>query len=166
MKDLCDFGKDYFCGKSQLLSCVFLLFSFIVFYPSQAFSAVVNHSGIISADTTWSALDVHLVTETVTVNTGVTLTIEPGTVVKFNSNKGLTINGALDASGNLSQEIIFTSYRDDTYGGDTNGDGISYGAPGDWSRIYSADSTNETFTKIKNTVIRYGGSYGYGNIYT
>ena len=31
--------------------------------------------------------------------------------------------------------MVFTSYRDDEYGGDTNGDGVSSGSRGDWDYI-------------------------------
>jgi PKD repeat protein len=34
--------------------------------------------------------------------------------------------------------VVFTSYNDDSHGGDTNGDGVSAGTPGYWEGIYTA----------------------------
>ena len=99
------------------------------------------------------------------VAAGVTLTIEPGAVVKFNANQRLSISGALNAAGSLGQEIVFTSYRDDQAGGDTNGDGPSAGQPGDWGRIEFLSQTNLTFTDFQHVVVRYGGSGNVGNVY-
>lgn len=62
-------------------------------------AAIVSHSGTISAHTTWSTGDVHLVTGNITINAGVKLTIEAGAVVKFNAGRSITVNGDLDATG-------------------------------------------------------------------
>ena len=88
-------------------------------------------SGTIDEDTTWSPLDgVYVINGNVTVNAGVTLSIEPGTIIKFDPtlyssyyHYSMTVNGILDAQGTVDDPIYFTSLRDDTVGGDTNGDG-------------------------------------------
>ena len=48
---------------------------------SVAGAAVVNHSGTISVDETWAAADQHIVNGSVTVASGVTLTIEAGAII-------------------------------------------------------------------------------------
>ncbi len=118
---------------------------------------VVTHSGAISQNTVWESTDVHLVTGDVTVNAGVTLTIEPGAIVKFNTNRRLVISGVLSAVGTLIEPIIFTSYRDDTAGGDTNNDGPSTAAQGDWYYLQFTNTVTDSLTRLEFVDIRYGG---------
>ena len=59
------------------------------------------------------------------------------------SGKSLIVNGTVTAQGTAAQPIIFTSYRDDSADGDTNNDGTSNGANGDWDKIeFNAGSTS------------------------
>ncbi len=84
-------------------------------------SASELHSGVIGEDTVWQAGKVHLVYGDVTVASGVTLTIEPGAVVKFCDGTGLY--GEDYTAVILGQGVTFTHFADDTCGGDTNLDG-------------------------------------------
>ena len=95
-------------------------------------------SGMLNKDATWKGWNVYRVTGDLTIASGVTLTIMPGAIVKFDDGKSLTVasGGTLNAIGTRAQPIVFTSVKDDTVGGDTNGDGDSSTPnPGDWSKI-------------------------------
>ncbi len=108
-------------------------------------AAHVTVGGTIKTDTTWgrtspAADGIYWVTSSVTVNTGATLTIEPGVIVKLGSGTSIVVGGtgggALAATGTATERIAFTSIKDDLRA-DTNGDGTATApAPGDWVRIH------------------------------
>jgi hypothetical protein len=103
---------------------------------------------------TWSADIPFIVENGAGVQSGATLTIEPGTVVKFKQGQNMTINGILLAQAETSQEIIFTSLRDDEYGGDTNNDATTTEPySGIWKMLnfYTSSST------LDSVIVRYGG---------
>lgn len=70
-----------------------------------------NVSGGIYTNTTWTkANNPYIVTDTVVVFPGVTLTIQPGVTVKFNNNKRLELRQAkLISVGTATDSITFTS---------------------------------------------------------
>lgn len=85
--------------------------------------------GPIISDTTWTlANSPYLVTSNIQVMTGVTLTIQPGVVVRFNSSKLLQVDGALVARGLSTSPITFTSNQPSP-------------RPGDWANIYFTDGS-------------------------
>ena len=127
--------------------------------------AVVNHWGTIASNETWSSSDVHVLTGDVTVNSGATLTIQPGAVVKAQKYCDIFVWGNLRAVGTSVGRITFTSYRDDTVGGDTNGDGAaSSPSAGLWGGIwfmnssvdYDAATNSGCFLRYCN--VRWGGT--------
>jgi formylglycine-generating enzyme required for sulfatase activity len=75
--------------------------------------------GRLAADTVWTSATLRIVRNYIVVPSGVTLTITPGTVIKFTDGTGIVVEagGKLIASG-----AIFTHIADDTIGGDTNDD--------------------------------------------
>jgi len=72
-----------------VLAVLFALSIGLLLPPSAhaAPDAVIVVSGNISSDTTWTNGNVYYVTGDVTVLTGVTLTLEPGVIVKFQSTR-------------------------------------------------------------------------------
>ena len=104
--------------------------------PARA-AGPINACGTVSTNTVWTAGNVYVINNCATVvAAGVTLTVQPGTVVKFGSAGAvLVVDGTLMAQGTGGAPIAFTSLRDDSHGGDTNGDGASSGQPGDWSGV-------------------------------
>jgi hypothetical protein len=121
--------------------------------------------GTLDLDATWDMTDTtYYLRESVTVAVGKTLTVDPGVVVKMAYGKTLTVDGALRAMGTAPGPVVFTSYRDDVYGGDTDGGGASTGGRGDWHGIRFTDTSNDGTSLIDHAMIRYGG-YNYAPNY-
>ena len=92
----------------------------------------------INAATTWTANNVYVISASSTISVNAALTIEPGTVVKFQSGAALYVDttGQLNAIGSATAHIVFTGIKDDSAGGDTNADGSATKPTiGDWSTI-------------------------------
>jgi hypothetical protein len=125
---------------------------------------LANWSGDIPNGTVWSNSEVQRIVGDARVPAGATLTIEPGTIVKFNefSAIDLFVEGTLIADGTAGQPIIFTSRRDDV-GGDTNGDGnASAPGSGEWNTItFGSASTANVLDQVE---VRYGGGGGPGMV--
>jgi len=120
-------------------------------------------SGSIAQNTTWSLSNSpYLVTGTVTVQSGISLTIQPGVVIKSQVsplNSTIRVKGAILAQGTQSQPIVFTSRKDDAYGGDTNNDGNATSPNAeDWSSIV-IESTSGGLSILENCLIRFGSYY-------
>ena len=103
----------------------FLYYVIVVVYlcivaPARADTTV---GGSITAATTWTKEESpYLVTETVEVIEGVTLTIEPGVKAVCNRDTGLVVWGQLIAAGTQEEMIEFTSAE-------------AAPSPGDWDGI-------------------------------
>ncbi len=109
-----------------------------------------NWSGPLTTNTTFTNNQVQNIVGNVDVEPGVTLTVEAGTVVEFNSGTSLTVDGTLLAQGTTSQTIVFTSFKDDSASGGSN-----TANPGDWGQILFTSTS--TGSLIDDAVIKYGG---------
>jgi parallel beta-helix repeat protein len=112
---------------------------------------------VLSEDAMWSA-DLPYVIESnagsyFTINEGVTLTLDPGVIIKPTSQyyNFMVVEGTLKAEGALGNEIIFTSLNDDSFGGDTNNDGgATIPQMGDWKQIdFKSTSIGSVFDYVK-----------------
>jgi hypothetical protein len=99
-------------------------------------------SGNINTNTTWNTGKVYVLSGDVTITA--TLTIEAGAVIKINGGS-IIINsgGRIIANGTETNRIVFTSYSDDNYCGDTNNDASATVAQkGDWEMIFLNGGNN------------------------
>jgi len=115
--------------------------------------ATTKVAGIISKDTTWTEEDSpYEITQTIQIPDGVTLTIEPGVVIRSQPTGAMfLLNGKIDARGTPERKIIF--------------DG------GGHNSFFSAQSRNASigpaFADLEYCIIRNGGSFwpDYGRGY-
>ncbi len=116
--------------------------------------------GTLAASQSWLGNTVYVINSPVVVPSGITLTINPGAVVKFVSTGAINVQsgGVLNALGTVTQPIVLTSLKDDAIGGDSNGDGsASSPAPGDWVGLNIVGQAS-----LNHVDLRYGGNTGGG----
>ncbi|MCC6325037.1 MAG: hypothetical protein IT420_05260, partial [Candidatus Brocadia sp.] len=140
------------CRKMLLSSFIVVFVSFVVSVFTAGATYGMNHSGVITGNETWYAADnPHIVTDSVGVDYGGTLTVEPGSLVKFDAGKELFVGyhgtGTLNAIGTSGNPITFTS-------------SAASPAPGDWGRIVFYNGTDGS-TILDYCTVEYGGN----NIY-
>ena len=126
-------------------------------HPGLEPSDACNVSGLIGSDTTWSPseCDPYVVTGNLSVQSEATLTIQPGTTVKFDSLKALAVRGTLVACGTETSPVTFTSNQPSP-------------AKGDWAYIHlvgtGSDATpdrdcsgNGSGSIVQYAIIEYAG---------
>ena len=142
---------------------------------SQVYSNTVNGNGtngiwIEGALSGVSTIDSHMETQPdlpyvfnyLTLNSGAQASVADGAVIKMIGD--LTVHGTLTTTGTVDEPVFFTSLKDDSVGGDTNGDGdTSSPAIADWRTVFV---TSEGAADLEHTLLRYGGAYMGGPYYT
>ena len=127
--------------------------------------AQTDLSGPLSDSTTGPlTAGVYRVPSGISVPAGQTLTIDADVIIKFEWRASFVIQGTLDVNGEVLREVVFTSWKDDTAGGDTNGDGgATTPVWGDWRylQIYPSAAGSD----IQYAIFRYGGYGGYAPVF-
>jgi hypothetical protein len=147
-----------------------IYFFVIAFFVIFIFTTCKKDSGItikpvrvlannIEGDITFHADTVYVIEGIITL--GRNVTIERGTVIKFKPTAGIEMDACcadLIAIGSKESPIVFTSYYDDEYGGDTDGDGGSIKPKtGDWLEFYLHGG--QISARLENCKILYGGGF-------
>ncbi len=121
--------------------------------------ADTNVSGYISSDTTWTqANSPYIATGNIIIRSGVTLTVEPGVTIKFNSGKSLQIDGTLIAKGTSEGKITFTKNLDDNWGYILFNDSSS-------DANYDSDENYSSGSILEYCIVEYAGSLSAENDY-
>jgi parallel beta-helix repeat protein len=120
--------------------------STVIISPAFALAAAstcTQVGGTIAANTTWTtATSPYCVTSNVDVVAGVTLTVQPGVIVKVSRANGIQIDGTLIAQGSPTSGIRFTS-------------AAARPAPGDWNYLYFSPSSHGSI--LQYTTVEYAG---------
>jgi hypothetical protein len=90
--------------------------------------------GSLAGNTTWSPARsaVYIVDCSIDIPAGVTLSLDPGTIVKAGGGAKFTVEGSLDGLGTSADPVVLTSVKDSSVGGAT---GVGSPAAGDWGGI-------------------------------
>jgi len=96
--------------------------------PAEPLGTTITKTGFLTVDETWTAENIYVLDGKVIVSDGVTLTIEPGTIIKGAEGQetlasALVVDqgGILMAEGTAESPIIFTSVLDGIEQGQTTG---------------------------------------------
>jgi len=99
-------------------------------------------SGEITSNTTWTSDRIWIINQKVVVKSGVTLTIQPGTIIKGNTGSGslasaivIARGGKIMAEGTSDKPIIFTSINDNIALGQKAGTNLSSSDNGLWGGL-------------------------------
>jgi hypothetical protein len=105
----------------------------------------------------------YIINESQKIAADQSLSIEKGTVIKLEKNVDFEVIGQLLAGGELGREIVFTSIRDDEYGGDSDGEANTSGNSGDWGGMKFSRLSKGKGSVLRGVMLRYGGGSSLNN---
>ena len=142
-------------------------------------AVVINKAGLLTVSETWSADSVYVLTGRVVIDGGVTLTIEPGTIIKGKEGDGANASvlivgkgGMIDAQGTAEKPIVMTSILDNINVGQRNGSNLDESDKGLWGGLIilgdapiSADASTSLIEGLpaNESWAEYGGSNAADN---
>ncbi|GJM44330.1 MAG: hypothetical protein DHS20C21_11720 [Gemmatimonadota bacterium] len=132
------------------------------------YSALGVYGETLAQDVTWARRAFagdprreYILITSMTVGTGANLTIDRGVTIKPLSGVDLNVRRGIFANGGAEPEslIVFTSPRDDFYGGDTNGDSTDTdGFSLRWGHIKIEPTALSSSVQFSNCVFAYGST--------
>ncbi len=133
--------------------------------PTACVPVVETVNSDITVPTVWRDCHVYVISVN-QISVTSTLTIEAGAIVKFKAIAGdnailVANSGKIISMGTAAKPVVFTSFKDDSKGGDTNADGTASAASrGDWGGIIMNSNTCEfTYTDFY-----FGGEGPFGGL--
>lgn len=137
-------------------------------------TGLIEVSGMITSNTTWNSNDIYSLSGKVVVDDGITLTIEPGTIIKGKEGTGslasalvVARGGKLMAEGTAEKPIIFTTAKDNIEVGQTAGTNLDENDNALWGGLiilgYAKGSFKGDVTEVQIEGIPAGDDWGlYG----
>ncbi len=154
---------------------------YIPLEPTDPNANIVNVSGAISSDATWTSDNIYVLNQKVVVTNGATLTIQAGTIIKGKPGQGslasaliIARDGKINAVGTPTQPIIFTSESDNIAIGQTAGTNLTVNNRGLWGGLIILGNAPGSFSNdvselqieglpADDTFGRYGGTNSADN---
>lgn len=105
-------------------------------------SSVITKAGLLSVDETWTANKIYILQGKVVVSTGVTLTVQPGTIIKGAAGTGslasalvVARGGKILAEGTAEKPIVMTTIKDNIEIGQKAGTNLDEKIAGEWGGL-------------------------------
>ncbi|MFA6551913.1 MAG: hypothetical protein WCT19_00235 [Candidatus Paceibacterota bacterium] len=138
----------YFCFSIILLTAIFLG------SPQNVSAETVINGGKLYGNLVWTKDNSpYIISGASEITSTSTLTIEKGTIVKFKASASLKFSGQVSINGADDDLVYFTSFYDDQFGGDSDGQPNYFGSQyNEWSILFYNNRFSNT---ISNLSIRY-----------
>lgn len=110
--------------------------------PGPSPDSKITKTGVLTANETWSADSIYVLQGRVVIDAGVTLTVEPGTIIQGKEGDGANASclivakgGKLNAQGTADNPIVMTSVLDNINVGQRNGSNLDETDKGLWGGL-------------------------------